>query len=169
MAKVTLRVNKGNTGDPVTPSVGKESMLLTGNKPVIDQHFDLRDILTGLVGKGNTIGPDDKMGMYAGLVSMLGKDKAQKVMNHAYLFNSRPDMQKLGIEDKLQSFYSMGSNDPEVNEVIAKTKSLGYGPVPGFRRSANALNQELSGQIQPVTTTQQNPELQKKVVLRVGK
>lgn len=169
MAKVTLKVAKPTTGDPVSPGTTKESMLLTTSKPVTDQKFDLRDRLAELVGKGNTLAPDDKAAIYGNLVTMLGKDKAQKVMNHAFIFNSRPDVQKLGLEDKLKSFYTIGSNDPEVMEVIGKTKNLGYGVVPGFRSSSSDANQQLQGRTTPVVSAAPVEEIKKKVMLRVGK
>ena len=164
MAKVLLKV-----GDPAPASDGGEKAILSTNKPVIDKSFDLRDRLAELVGKGNVLSTDDKAAIYGSLVGLLGKDKAQKVMNHAYIFNSRPDVQKLPLEEKIKSFYTVGSNDPDVMEVIGKTKSLGYGVVPGFRESSSDINQQLSGRVPVVASSSVSPEIQKKVMLRIGK
>lgn len=133
--------------------------------------FDIRDRLAELVGKGNTLSPDDKSAIYGSLVSSLGKDKAEKIMTHAYIFNNRPDVVKLPLADKLRAFYTIGSNDPDVNAVISKSKTLGYGAVPGFQQSASSINQNLSGQSPLVVApdAEVNPEAQRKIMLRVNK
>jgi hypothetical protein len=152
MAKVMIKIAKGS--DPKVPVSGD---------------FDIRDALTALVGKGNMLSPDDKAGIYGSLITKLGKDKAQKVMDHAYIFNSRPETQRMPVEDRLRSFYTVGSNDPDVQGLIEKSKSLGYGILPGFRGSNNALNQELSGQVAAVAPAAVNPEVQRKIMLQVRK
>jgi hypothetical protein len=74
------------------------------------------------------------------------------------------------LEEKLRSFYTIGSNDPDVNALISKSKSLGYGTVPGFRQSSSAINQQLNGQVPVVPTTAAiSPEIQKRVMLQVRK
>jgi hypothetical protein len=167
MAKVLLKVTP-QTGDPIK-KIG--DTVLPAGKGRTDQEFDIRDRLAELVGKGNTLNTDDKAAIYGSLVASLGKNKAQKVMNHAYLFNARPDVQSLPLEDKLRSFYTIGSNDPDVNALIAKSKTLGYGAVPGFRQSSSAINQQLSGQVPANGTinTSVAPEIQKRVMLQVRK
>lgn len=152
MAKVLLKVAKGS--DPKVPVSGD---------------FDIRDTLTALVGKGNVLSPDDKSALYGSLVAKLGKDKAQKVMDHAYIFNARPETQRMPIEERLRSFYTVGSNDPDVQGLIEKSKSLGYGVLPGFRGSNNAMNQELSGQVAAVTPAAVNPEVQRRIRLQVNR
>lgn len=165
--KVLLKVA---SGDPVKPIV-ENDMVLTAKEP-LRSDFDLRDTLSGLVGKGNTLSPDDKAAIYGSLVASLGKDKAQKVMNHAYIFNSRPDVQKLPVEEKLRAFYAIGSNDPDVKNVMGRTKNLGYGVIPGARESANYLSSQIYGDKnvggQPINTSVV-PEIGKKVMLRIGK
>lgn len=148
----------------VSPTTGTPTIPVSGD-------FDIRDQLAALVGKGNALNADDKTAIYGSLTAALGRDKAEKIMTHAYLFNNRPDVVKLPLEDKIRAFYRIGSNDPDVNAVITKSKTLGYGPLPGFRQSASSLNQELSGQIQPVSASAStvNPEVQKKIMLRVNK
>lgn len=170
MAKVTLRVSSPKTGEPpIGGGSMEEKVLVTKNKPQVDQNFDLRDRLAELVGKGNALNPDDRAAIYGNLVNLLGKDKAQKVFQHAYIFNSRPDIQKLPLEDKLKSFYTIGSNDADVMEVLGRTKNLGYGVLPGFRNSFSQINQQLTGQI-PVTESVQVPEeMQRKVALKIRK
>lgn len=151
-SKVMLRVAGG--GNPKVP---------------VNADFDIRDQLTALVGKGNVLSPDDKAAIYGSLVTKLGQENARKVMDHAYIFNQRPEVQRLPVEDKIKSFYSIGSNDPFVNDMITKSKSLGYGVLPGFRGSASALNQELSGAIRPVAAVATNPEVQRRIMLQTRK
>jgi hypothetical protein len=162
MAKVVLRV-KPPVGDE-----GENNMYVSPNRTALDQRFDLRDRLSELVGKGNTLSPDDKAAIYGSLAASFGKDKAQKIMTHAYIFNARPEVQKLGLEDKLRSFYTVGSNDPDVMDVITKTKNLGYGVVPGFTGSSSDMNQRLLGKTADVAANA-SPEVKKKVMIRVGK
>lgn len=164
MAKVLLKVGPG--GDP--NKAANEQMLLTTHGP-LDKSFDIRDHLAALVGKGNTLNPDDKAAIYSDLINNLGRDKAIKVMNHAYIFNQRPEVQRLSLDDKLRSFYSIGSNDPDVNDIISKSKSLGYGPVQGFRESSSAINQVLNGKVPSDVVTTTDPSLKKRVLLKVAK
>lgn len=164
MAKVLLKVGPG--GDP--NKAANEQMLLTAHGP-LDKSFDIRDHLAALVGKGNTLNPDDKAAIYSDLINNLGKDKAIKVMNHAYIFNQRPEVQRLSLDDKLRSFYSIGSNDPDVNNIISKSKSLGYGPVQGFRESSSAINQVLNGKVPGDVVTTTDPSLKKRVLLKVAR
>lgn len=151
MAKVTVKVAK--SGDPKVP---------------VKSDFDIRDKLAELIGSGNALTPDNKMAIYGSLVSSLGKEKANKLMDHAFIFNSRNDLKALPLEDRLRRFYDVGSSDPEISEIIGKSKSLGYGVLPGFRQSASSLNQELSGAIQPVATLSPNQEAQSRIMLRVN-
>lgn len=151
MAKSKVMLKIANGGNPKVP---------------VSADFDIRDQLTALVGKGNVLSPDDKAAIFGSLVARVGKDNATKIMDHAYIFNQRPEVQRLPLEEKIKSFYSVGSNDPYVNDMIAKSKSLGYGVLPGFRGSSSALNQELSGVVRPVTTVAVNPEVQRKIMLR---
>jgi hypothetical protein len=165
MAKILLKTPK--TVDPVK-KIG--DTVIPASKGKIDQEFDVRDRLAELVGKGNALSPDEKAAIYGDLTSLLGKERAQKVLNHAFIFNSRPDVQRLPLEQKLQSFYAIGSNDPEVDSLIKKSKTLGYGAVPGFRQSSSAINQVLNGQI-PLTAgpVQDNAGLKQKIAVGVGK
>lgn len=167
MAKtIKLRIRPA-TGDPVKGEV-ESKMLLTPGKTTPDRAFDIQDRLMELVGKGNVLSPDDKASIYGGLQTAVGTDKARKIMDHIYLFNSRPDVQKLPLEQKINAFYSIGSNDPDVQSYINQTKALGYGAGAQFRGSASQINQELTGRI-PVTTPMTPTESQRKIMLSVKK
>jgi hypothetical protein len=163
MAKVYVKV-----GDPDKPKEGND-MVLTPKRAKAEADLDLRDALSLLAIKGNALNPDDKAALYSNLTTTLGKDKAQKLLNHAYIFNSRPDMQRLTPEEKLRSFYAIGSNDPDVMEVIGRTKNLGYGVLPGFRESISAGNQSIQAGTYNTAPAVAPEEIKKKVMVRVGK
>lgn len=166
MAKVLLRVSK--TGDPTKPQMGGDVMIPAG-KTKSDQDFDLRDKLSELAIRGSSLAPDDKAAIYSYLTDNLGRDKAMKLMNHAYIFNSKPDIQRLSPEEKLRSFYTIGSNDPDVMDVISRTKNLGYGVLPGFRNSVSTLNQEIQGNVPATTQTTVNPQVTRRIRLQTNK
>lgn len=166
MAKsIKLRI-KPTTGDPVKSA---DSDMVLSTRTPIEQGLDIRDHLAELVGKGNTLSAGDRTAIYGSLTAALGRDKATKIMNHAYLFNQRPDVAKLPLEEKIKSFYTIGSNDPDVNDVIMKSKTLGYGALPGFRGSSSVLNQILSGRTADVTGTNANQEAKDRIMLRINK
>jgi hypothetical protein len=165
MAKIKVK-SSSLSGDPSKPT---ETMILSANKPKIDVDFDIRDRLAELVGKGNTLSPDDKAAIYGDLAATVGADKAQKIMSHAYIFNARPEVQRLPLEERLRSFYTIGSNDPDVQSFIQRSKTLGYGTIPGFRESSSAINQELTGKITPTAVAASAPEVRRKVRLAVSK
>lgn len=152
MAKVTVKVAK--SGDPKVPGT---------------KDFDVRDKLADLVIRGNSIVPDEKKAIYSSLITALGEDKARKIMDHAYIFNTRPEVQGLPLEQRLNSFYTIGSNDPDVMDVLTRSKSLGYGILPGMRNSSSSLQQEATGRVRPVDVISDNPELRRKVMIQVRK
>jgi hypothetical protein len=164
MAKVLLKV-----GDPKRPTTPSSNDASSGSKSTIDTGFDLRDRLSELVTRGNGLSPDDKAAIYGSLESLLGKGRAQKIMNHAYIFNTRPEVQRLPLEEKLKSFYTVGSNDPEVMEVIRRTKTLGYGVAPGFRESVSDLNQQTLDRNRSAIVGTATPEVQRKIMLRTSR
>lgn len=139
--KIVLKVSP-SVGDPIKGS----DITYTSRSPMA-RRLDVRDHIAELVGKGNSMSANDRAAIYGSLSAAIGQDKALKVMNHAYIFNQRPDVLKLPVEDKLRSFYDIGSNDPDVNDVISKSKSIGYGILPGFRESSSGINQLLAGRI----------------------
>lgn len=166
MAKKVL-VKVATAGDPVNGD-GSQNVLLSNRTPMARQ-LDVRDILAELVGKGAALTPKERGGIFQTLSAQMGQDKAEKIMTHAYAFNQRPDVLKLPVEEKLKAFYTIGSNDSDVNQVIAKSKTLGYGVLPGFRNSSSAINQKLSGLIPETADVAISPGAQEKVMLRVNK
>lgn len=157
-----------STGDPVKEVV--ESSSLGQGRTPIDTDLDIRDRLYELVGKGNALNPEDKGAIYSNLRTLVGDVNAQKLMNHAFLFNARGDVQKLPTEDKINALYSIGSSDPYIKDVLARTKVLGYGPGPGYRTSFSHMAQQMAGRA-PETTADQpvNPEIKKRVMVKISR
>jgi len=167
MAKVLVK-SSPKTGDPTKPKATEE-IILTPSRTKAETDLDLRDKLSELAIRGNALGGDDRVAILGYLTSTLGKDKALKLMNHAYIFNSRPDVQKLSPEDKLRSFYAIGSSDPDVMEVIGKAKNLGYGVLPGFRESVSDLNRNIQGATTPAVATTDPTEVRRKVRMQLSR
>lgn len=163
MAKVSLKVARA--GDPVKP------VSITGSsaRVPVSKDFDLRDRLSELAIRGNSLSPDDKAAIYGSLIESLGKDRAMKVMNHAYIFNSKPEVQRLSPEEKVKSFYTIGSNDPDIMDVITRTKNLGYGVLPGYRESISDLNQATQRGVLPSGAQSVNPQAASRVMLQIRK
>jgi hypothetical protein len=106
----------------------------------------IRDALTGLVGRQfKDVSSDDARGAYSHLVSKLGQPMAQKLITHVMLFNQRPDMQGQSPEKRVQSFYSMGSNDPDIDGLLRTTGQFAQGPVAGMYDSPDTNNQLAQG------------------------
>jgi hypothetical protein len=166
MAKVRVVKPTVVAGDPAKPA---DNNMVLSSRSKLDTDLDLRDKLSELAIRGNALHPDDKTAIFGYLTNAFGRDKAQKIINHAYIFNSRPDMQGLSPEEKLKSFYTIGSTDPDVQDVISKTKNLGYGILPGYRGSSSAINQAVQKGSYGGAVGAVDPEIQKKVMIRVSK
>lgn len=169
MAKVSVKVSPKSSDPtkPVTDIVQKD--LYSSGKGPIENNLDIRDRIFELIGKGNALSPDDKGAILANLTQTLGAEKAQKLMTQAYLFNTHPDFQKMPIENRIQQFYTIGSNDPDVKDIMDRTRNLGYGLGHGFRTSFSNIAKQLSGQIPITTVTDSNPEIKKKVMVKVSR
>lgn len=111
----------------------------------IDDDADVRDILTGLVAKGKGLPTEDLSAYAMRLAAILGRPTAQKIVNHILVFNQRGDVQNKSAEQRVEQFYNMGSMDKDIDAVMAKSKSLGYGVQVGLRESPDILNMEASG------------------------
>lgn len=112
-----------------------------------DDSLYIRDILSGVIGKGFTdLKSDDARSAYAFLRTKLGYDTGSKLMMHALLFNQRQDMLKASPQQKVQSFYDIGSQDPILNNVIGRAGKVSYGPMDGLNTSSpDAMNKQVSG------------------------
>lgn len=136
----------GGGADPVIT----ENKTAGINKTVHNDLADGRDILSMLVGSGTTsLKGHDMNSNFNRLKQMVGAPLAQKLVSQAFLFNQRPDVQKLSPEQRVQNFFSIGSNDPEVAGYIKKSGYMGTGPTEAFRNSAALGNSHLQGKFLP--------------------
>jgi hypothetical protein len=109
-----------------------------------DDDADVRDMLSILVGAGKGgLKPDDQAAVISRLQTILGKDKANKLINHAAIFNERTDVKAKTAQQRISQFYDMGSRDPDVNTLINKTKQLAQGPIAGTKQSVESLMQNI--------------------------
>ena len=150
--------------DPVV----KDGMFISPGRTSLDNTADVRDILSGLVGKGyTTMGDQTIKSNYNRLQALLGPAQAHKLMTHMFIFNSRPDMKNAPIETRIKQFYDSPSADPDVNGALGKIKTFGYGVLPGFRDSNNQLNQELAGRV-PTEVAAVDPKQAQAVKLKIA-
>lgn len=111
-----------------------------------DDTADIRDILTDVVGNSYKGLTDDNIkAQYARLSNLVGVTQAQKLLDHALIYNQNPVNVKLPLEQRVQGFYSAGSKDQSLNTIIQNAGKLGYGPVASLNNSANVGNRILSG------------------------
>lgn len=138
-----LGLASGFSGDPepdVKPFFGAA-------RGKYDQVADLRDALAGLVGSGSRTMNDDMRANFARIQAMYGRPLAEKLLNHVFVFNSRPDMARSGAKDRIDAFYSTGSKDKELQNLFLQAKAFGKGPLAGLNESSNQESQVLSGRL----------------------
>jgi len=123
----------GGGGDPPNRNLSPEKSLY------------VRDVLTGLVGKRLTDLKDpDLRGGLSYLRYALGDATAQKMITHAMAFNQRRDVIGLSPEKRIQTFYDMGSSDPETHALLSRLGNLDKGPVAGLNSSPDMMNRIVS-------------------------
>lgn len=133
-----------------------------------DDTADIRDILSGLVGKKiSNLSDEGARSDFARLQALVGPEKAQKLVTQVIIHNQRNA--NAPMEKSIQDFYEVGSNDPDVNDVLKTVKGFGYGVLPGFRDSSKQANQILTGKIPNATASVDQDDLQRKVMLRLNK
>lgn len=115
------------------------------SKGPLDEIADFRDYLTNLVGRGSkTLDPEMKNN-YSALVAMYGKPMADRIMNHVFVFNNRPEIQNASPEQRLDAFYAIGSRDKDLQALFNKARNFSYGYKAGLNQSRNEGNIILSG------------------------
>lgn len=114
-------------------------------KSEADQAVEIRDILNYFVGAGTTDfrGDENAKNNMSVLAGLVGREKANKLAMSAYLFNRRPGISNMSPEQKIASFYGMGSSDPDVNTTLQNLRSMGTGPVAAYYNTPNIDVQNL--------------------------
>jgi hypothetical protein len=165
MERTMLRLSD-DTGDKPT---AKSQTTRGKGRTSLDDTADVRDILSGLVGKGaSTLADETTRADYGRLQQLLGPQKAMKVLTQVFMHNGKNV--NTPMEKRIQDFYDIGSNEPEVDAVLKNVKTAGYGVLPGFRDSSKYTNQMLTGKTTaPTTAAVDNSDLQNKVMLRLQK
>lgn len=161
-----LRITGGGNGksDPAL----EEGAPVRNERTSLDETADIRDIINGMVGRGYTaLDDDDAKGMYTRLRQVMGDQKAQKLMTQIFIHNQREGSKPM--ESRIKTFYEVGSNDPEVGEIITKTKTFGQGPLAGMRESSSAISQQLTGKFPSDIAMTPKEGLKEKVMLRINK
>lgn len=150
-----LRLNTGGEG-------GKK-------RTAADDTADVRDILSTLVGRGVTnLSDGDTRADYQRLMKLLGSQKANKVLTQVLAHNSRSS--SVPVEKRVQDFYEIGSNDPEVADVLKSVKTFGYGVLPGFREQGRQYLQELTQRVDPnAASGADSGNMQRQIMLRLQK
>lgn len=154
------------------PPVTVKEVLRT--KTGADDTADIRDHINFLVAKGGVpnLQDDDSRGSYALLSQKLGTDKARKLLDAMAIHAQRPEVIAMKTpEQRIQSFYTIGSSNPDISPYIQQAKVFGSGVLSGFNRSSLLGNQILSGTAEKVAASN-NPaaaDLAKKILLRVKK
>lgn len=143
-------------------------------KTPLDDTADIRDDISFLVGRGGvpSLSDDDSRGSYARLAQKMGVDKARKLLDAMAIHAQRPEVVAMKTpEQRIQSFYNIGSSNPDISPYIQQAKVFGSGVLSGFNRSSLLGNQILSGTDEKVAPVN-NPvaaDLAKKILLRVKK
>ena len=143
MAKIRVSKPIGG-GDPdkiPTPPGGTQRSAQGNelkNQPKLADDYATRDTIHSFIARGDTdLKSEEAKASYRDLVNKLGAPMAGKVLAHTFDFNSRPDVQRLPFNQKISSYYSIGSNDPELGKLIDMNGRLGQGPVAATYEDPN--------------------------------
>lgn len=119
-----------NNPPPVNPG------FIPGNDPLY-----IRDILSGMINQRiSNFGSEEGKNALGALAYRVGRPMAIRLMTEAINFNTRPDMASASIDSRLQSFYSMGSKDPGVDNIIHRAANASSSVSEGYRSSPYATN-----------------------------
>lgn len=131
----------------------------------LDDNAEVRDILSTIVGgKYKSFANKDVTAGFTRLAAIIGPEKAQKLATHAFVFNNRQDVGQKSSEERLQSFFDMGSKDADVDKILTTTKNFATGVVSGYRdsRNENILRQRSKEDLKEGINSLMTPSLKKK-------
>jgi hypothetical protein len=116
------------------------------NRTTGETSLDISDLISHAVAGGYTSFSDDSIrSNFKYLSGIIGQDKARKLFNQAFIYNQRPDAKQKSAEQKIQSFYEIGSADPETNKTLQSIKNWGAGSLARFNQSVYEGNQQMIG------------------------
>lgn len=165
MAKIKSKsASPSGGGGGTSPSIDKVTVGSNVNKTVFNDIADGRDILSMFVGGGHTaLNSSDAQAAFTRLSGLVGAPMAQKLTSQAFLFNQRPDVQRLTPEQRVQSFFTLGSNDADVANYLRRSGGLGTGAVDAFRNSPLLANSNLQGKYVSAEPTTDNSNVARKI------
>jgi hypothetical protein len=109
--------------------------------PTVTDDVHVRDILSGMINMGvNDFSSDEAKAARAALANRVGDPMAIRLMTQAVNFNGRKDMVGAPTEHKINTFFSMGSNDPVVDSYIKRAGNVGQGAIAGYQNSPLVTN-----------------------------
>lgn len=150
MKDFAARPDEGPGDSPKSP-VGKPTTDISSqrSKGKIPDKMDVRDVLSSFVGSGTKDFSDpERLKDFHYISEIIGQGEAHKLLTQAFLFNNREDMQGKSPQERVQAFYDIGSNDPELDKMIKTYKNVDpKGPLSGFETSGDYTNQKLTGRI----------------------
>jgi hypothetical protein len=105
-----------------------------------------RDAISALVGAGGiqNLRPDDRKAVNASLIGYLGQAQATKLIDQISIFNQRPDMLQKSATQRIDSFFTIGSRDPEIDTIIKQTGQAGQGAVSDLNQTSNDLTKKVA-------------------------
>src|ERR1700760_315711 len=149
MAKI--RITKTDPPNKTVIVAGKTPV---GNDPLRDQ-MDARDHIISFIGQNYTGGKmtDDQQATFKNLSNLVGKDKAQQFLTHVAIFNQHPYVKDQPIAQKAQTFFDIGSHDPEIGALLTHYIALGQGIGAAINDSPWENVAALTGRNLPATNT----------------
>lgn len=149
------------------PVTAKE--IFRGKTPA-DTTADIRDTLSYFAGRGLTgLQDDEARKQFSTLVGQVGQKKAQALATSVFLHNQNAGVGKMSPEQRISSYYSLPSNNSDVQGTLNKVKAFGEGVLPGFRSSPLLGNMILSGRASaPIAAVQPDTDQQKSVKLLIS-
>lgn len=130
----------GHTG------TGDDNLTVKSTKGKLADLVHTRDAISALVGAGGiqNLLPEDRKAVNAALAGYLGQNKATKLIDQISIFNQRPDMLKKSATQRIDSFFTIGSRDPDIDSIIKTTGQAGQGAIADASQTSNDLTKKVA-------------------------
>jgi hypothetical protein len=135
-----------NFENTVGGHTGDENMTVKSTKGKLADLVHTRDAISALVGAGGiqNLRPDDRKAVNAALSGYLGQQQATKLIDQISIFNQRPDQLQKSATDRINSFFTIGSRDPQIDAIIKQTGNAGQGAVADASQTSNDLTKKVA-------------------------
>lgn len=130
----------GHTG------TGDDNLTVKSTKGKLADLVHTRDAISALVGAGGiqSLLPADRKAVNATLTGYLGQTNATKLIDQISIFNQRPDMLQKSATQRIDSFFTMGSRDPDIDSIIKTTGKAGQGAIADASQTSNELTKKVA-------------------------